>query len=160
MHTFSLLSLYIYFSRKIESLRSLINIIVLQFQDAPKSLADKFEYVMHGLLYKMSEDESGPSVKVYVLAIFPFIFSSVIHFCFWFSGLSTCLLVDFNWCWRGTPLTWVNLSSIRGCFSSCERCETNRNSRGYFSCEEYHIGTLMLDQSLLLCLSWRTTTAL
>jgi len=29
-----------------------------------KSLADKFEYVMHGLLYKMSEDDSSGSVKV------------------------------------------------------------------------------------------------
>ncbi|GFS41667.1 hypothetical protein Acr_00g0075660 [Actinidia rufa] len=39
-------------------------------KDAPKSLADKFEYVMHGLLYKMSEDESGPSVKVTVYMSF------------------------------------------------------------------------------------------
>ncbi|KAI8545623.1 hypothetical protein RHMOL_Rhmol07G0054000 [Rhododendron molle] len=29
-----------------------------------KSLADKFEYVMHGLLYKMSEDDSSGTVKV------------------------------------------------------------------------------------------------
>ncbi|XP_057514798.1 DNA-directed RNA polymerases II, IV and V subunit 8B-like [Actinidia eriantha] len=39
-------------------------------KDTPKSLADKFEYVMHGLLYKMSEDESGPSVKVTVYMSF------------------------------------------------------------------------------------------
>uniref|UniRef100_A0A5B6Z037 Putative DNA-directed RNA polymerases II, IV and V subunit 8B-like n=1 Tax=Davidia involucrata TaxID=16924 RepID=A0A5B6Z037_DAVIN len=31
-----------------------------------KSLADKFEYVMHGLLYKISEDTSGPNAKVMV----------------------------------------------------------------------------------------------
>ncbi|KAL1818740.1 hypothetical protein DCAR_0414952 [Daucus carota subsp. sativus] len=37
-------------------------------QDQKKSLADKFEYVMHGLLYKMSEDTSGrdPSAEVYI----------------------------------------------------------------------------------------------
>ncbi|KAG5538902.1 hypothetical protein RHGRI_019446 [Rhododendron griersonianum] len=34
-----------------------------------KSLADKFEYVMHGLLYKMSEDDSSGTVKVYVIVI-------------------------------------------------------------------------------------------
>ncbi|RVW88516.1 DNA-directed RNA polymerases II and V subunit 8A [Vitis vinifera] len=28
-----------------------------------KSLADKFEYVMHGKLYKISEEGSGPNVK-------------------------------------------------------------------------------------------------
>ncbi|KAL8092042.1 DNA-directed RNA polymerases II and V subunit 8A-like [Apium graveolens] len=33
-----------------------------------KSLADKFEYVMHGLLYKMSEDTSDrdPAAEVYI----------------------------------------------------------------------------------------------
>ncbi|CAK9140457.1 unnamed protein product [Ilex paraguariensis] len=31
-----------------------------------KSLADKFEYVMHGLLYKISENTEGPDVKVYL----------------------------------------------------------------------------------------------
>ncbi|KAG6490451.1 hypothetical protein ZIOFF_051748 [Zingiber officinale] len=39
-----------------------------------KSLADKFEYVMHGKLYKISEAPSGGhNVKVYVL-IFVFVF--------------------------------------------------------------------------------------
>lgn len=37
------------------------------FQGGRKSLADKFEYVMHGKLYKISEEGSGPNVKVYVL---------------------------------------------------------------------------------------------
>lgn len=37
-------------------------------QDKQKSLADKFEYVMHGLLYKMSEGTSGhdPAAEVYI----------------------------------------------------------------------------------------------
>ncbi|KAK1393734.1 DNA-directed RNA polymerases II and V subunit 8A-like [Heracleum sosnowskyi] len=37
-------------------------------QDKQKSLADKFEYVMHGLLYEMSEDTAGsyPAAEVYV----------------------------------------------------------------------------------------------
>ncbi|XP_078440523.1 DNA-directed RNA polymerases II and V subunit 8A-like [Wolffia australiana] len=33
-----------------------------------KSLADKFEYVMHGKLYKISEEGSGPRVKVEMYA--------------------------------------------------------------------------------------------
>ncbi|KAL6343327.1 hypothetical protein AAG906_022402 [Vitis piasezkii] len=32
-------------------------------QAGRKSLADKFEYVMHGKLYKISEEGSGPNVK-------------------------------------------------------------------------------------------------
>ena len=36
-------------------------------QGARKSLADKFEYVMHGKLYKISEEGSDGKVKVYVL---------------------------------------------------------------------------------------------
>lgn len=43
-------------------------IIVLQLQGKQVSLADKFEYVMHGLLYKMSEakekTDDGDNVKV------------------------------------------------------------------------------------------------
>ncbi|KAH7668912.1 RNA polymerase Rpb8 protein [Dioscorea alata] len=36
-----------------------------------KSLADKFEYVMHGKLYKISEESSsGPDVKVEIYASF------------------------------------------------------------------------------------------
>lgn len=37
-------------------------------QDKQKSLADKFEYVMHGLLYKMSEDTSDRDLaaEVYI----------------------------------------------------------------------------------------------
>ncbi|KAF5193630.1 Dna-directed rna polymerases ii and v subunit 8a [Thalictrum thalictroides] len=35
-----------------------------------KSLADKFEYVMHGKLYKISEGGSGPNVTVEVYASF------------------------------------------------------------------------------------------
>ncbi|CAK9182636.1 unnamed protein product [Ilex paraguariensis] len=35
-----------------------------------KSLADKFEYVMHGLLYKISENTEGPDVKVVVYISF------------------------------------------------------------------------------------------
>ncbi|KAM0000051.1 putative RNA polymerase, Rpb8, nucleic acid-binding protein [Helianthus debilis subsp. tardiflorus] len=31
-----------------------------------KSLADKFEYVMHGKLYRISEEGSGANVKAYV----------------------------------------------------------------------------------------------
>lgn len=38
----------------------------MQFQDKQKSLADKFEYVMHGLLYKMSEDTSDHDPAAYV----------------------------------------------------------------------------------------------
>lgn len=43
---------------------------VLILQGKQKSLADKFEYVMHGLLYKMSEDkekqnDGSNTVKVY-----------------------------------------------------------------------------------------------
>ncbi|XP_010268240.1 PREDICTED: DNA-directed RNA polymerases II and V subunit 8A-like [Nelumbo nucifera] len=33
-----------------------------------KSLADKFEYVMHGKLYKISEEGSGANVKVEIYA--------------------------------------------------------------------------------------------
>ncbi|KAG0477695.1 hypothetical protein HPP92_012414 [Vanilla planifolia] len=36
-------------------------------QGQKKSLADKYEYVMHGKLYKISEESSGgPNVEVYV----------------------------------------------------------------------------------------------
>uniref|UniRef100_A0A5B6ZYW7 Putative Nucleic acid-binding, OB-fold n=1 Tax=Davidia involucrata TaxID=16924 RepID=A0A5B6ZYW7_DAVIN len=35
-------------------------------QGGRKSLADKFEYVMHGKLYRISEEGSGPKVKAYV----------------------------------------------------------------------------------------------
>ncbi|KAL3537196.1 hypothetical protein ACH5RR_000562 [Cinchona calisaya] len=35
-----------------------------------KSLADKFEYVMHGLLYKISEEKSKSAVKVVVYISF------------------------------------------------------------------------------------------
>lgn len=35
-----------------------------------KSLADKFEYVMHGKLYKISEEGSGTNVKVEIYASF------------------------------------------------------------------------------------------
>lgn len=37
----------------------------LHFQGKQKSLADKFEYVMHGLLYKMTEEKSKAGAKVY-----------------------------------------------------------------------------------------------
>ncbi|KAF6145216.1 hypothetical protein GIB67_041411 [Kingdonia uniflora] len=37
---------------------------------ARKSLADKFEYVMHGKLYKISEEGSGINVKVEIYASF------------------------------------------------------------------------------------------
>ncbi|GMP42195.1 hypothetical protein CsSME_00012015 [Camellia sinensis var. sinensis] len=41
-----------------------LNVSGTAVKGAAKSLADKFEYVMHGLLYKISEDESsGPDVK-------------------------------------------------------------------------------------------------
>ncbi|CAA6657253.1 unnamed protein product [Spirodela intermedia] len=39
-------------------------------QGTRKSLADKFEYVMHGKLYKISEEGSGPNVKVEMYASF------------------------------------------------------------------------------------------
>lgn len=39
-------------------------------QGKQKSLADKFEYVMHGLLYKMSEEKSKAGVKVIVYISF------------------------------------------------------------------------------------------
>ncbi|XP_008779392.1 LOW QUALITY PROTEIN: DNA-directed RNA polymerases II, IV and V subunit 8B-like [Phoenix dactylifera] len=39
-------------------------------QGQRKSLADKFEYVMHGKLYKISEESSGPNVKVELYASF------------------------------------------------------------------------------------------
>ncbi|KAK2967257.1 hypothetical protein RJ640_013421, partial [Escallonia rubra] len=32
-------------------------------QGGRKSLADKFEYVMHGKLYKITEEGSGPNLK-------------------------------------------------------------------------------------------------
>ncbi|CAN6459424.1 unnamed protein product [Victoria cruziana] len=35
-------------------------------QGSRKTLADKFEYVMHGKLYKISEEGSGANVKLYV----------------------------------------------------------------------------------------------
>ncbi|KAG9447283.1 hypothetical protein H6P81_013411 [Aristolochia fimbriata] len=35
-----------------------------------KSLADKFEYVMHGKLFKISEEGSGPNVKVEIYVSF------------------------------------------------------------------------------------------
>jgi ribosomal protein S10 len=52
--------------------------ILLLSQGGQKSLADKFEYVMHGRLYKISDEpqaktsdgSSGPAVKVYVNMIF------------------------------------------------------------------------------------------
>lgn len=48
----------------------------LDLQGQRKSLADKFEYVMHGKLYKISEESSGPNVKVYAfcLLFFPLSF--------------------------------------------------------------------------------------
>ncbi|RWR88440.1 RNA polymerase [Cinnamomum micranthum f. kanehirae] len=39
-------------------------------QAGRKSLADKFEYVMHGKLYKISEEGSGANVKVEIYASF------------------------------------------------------------------------------------------
>ncbi|KAK9133205.1 hypothetical protein Scep_012733 [Stephania cephalantha] len=39
-------------------------------QGQRKSLADKFEYVMHGKLYKLSEEGSGINVKVEIYASF------------------------------------------------------------------------------------------
>ncbi|CAK9185249.1 unnamed protein product [Ilex paraguariensis] len=43
---------------------------VFTFSGKQKSLADKFEYVMHGLLYKISENTEGPDVKVVVYISF------------------------------------------------------------------------------------------
>lgn len=39
-------------------------------EDKQKSLADKFEYVMHGLLYKISEEKPKSGVKVVVYISF------------------------------------------------------------------------------------------
>ncbi|XP_068635572.1 DNA-directed RNA polymerases II and V subunit 8A-like isoform X2 [Aristolochia californica] len=39
-------------------------------QGGRKSLADKFEYVMHGKLFKISEEGSGPNVKVEIYVSF------------------------------------------------------------------------------------------
>eukprot|EP00262_Sarcandra_glabra_P008064 TRINITY_DN21237_c0_g1_i1.p1 TRINITY_DN21237_c0_g1~~TRINITY_DN21237_c0_g1_i1.p1 ORF type:complete len:146 (-),score=32.32 TRINITY_DN21237_c0_g1_i1:177-614(-) len=39
-------------------------------QGGRKSLADKFEYVMHGKVYKISEEGSGINVKVEIYASF------------------------------------------------------------------------------------------
>ncbi|KAH7522654.1 DNA-directed RNA polymerases II and V subunit 8A [Ziziphus jujuba] len=39
-------------------------------QGEQKSLADKFEYVMHGLVYKISEEGSGSDVKAGIYASF------------------------------------------------------------------------------------------
>jgi DNA-directed RNA polymerase I, II, and III subunit RPABC3 len=40
--------------------------IISIFQAGRKTLADKFDYVMHGKLYKISEDSSsGQATKVY-----------------------------------------------------------------------------------------------
>ncbi|KAK9155521.1 hypothetical protein Sjap_003001 [Stephania japonica] len=39
-------------------------------QGQKKSLADKFEYVMHGKLYKLSEEGPGMNVKVEIYASF------------------------------------------------------------------------------------------
>ncbi|XP_030503173.2 DNA-directed RNA polymerases II and V subunit 8A [Cannabis sativa] len=36
----------------------------LENQTERKSLADKFEYIMHGLLYKLAEEGSGSELKV------------------------------------------------------------------------------------------------
>lgn len=36
------------------------------FQGGRKSLADKYEYVMHGKLYKISDEGSGKHLKAYV----------------------------------------------------------------------------------------------
>lgn len=48
-----------------------LNVSGTAVKGAAKSLADKFEYVMHGLLYKISEDESsGPDVKVMIYVSF------------------------------------------------------------------------------------------
>ncbi|XP_028066658.1 DNA-directed RNA polymerases II and V subunit 8A-like isoform X3 [Camellia sinensis] len=48
-----------------------LNVSGTAVKGAAKSLADKFEYVMHGLLYKISEDESsGPDVKVMIYISF------------------------------------------------------------------------------------------
>ena len=38
----------------------------IRFQAGRKSLADKFEYVMHGKIYKISEAGSGPNMKGYI----------------------------------------------------------------------------------------------
>lgn len=39
-------------------------------QGGRKSLADKFEYVMHGKLYRISEEGSGANVKAYVVSLY------------------------------------------------------------------------------------------
>lgn len=39
---------------------------------------DKFEYVMHGLLYKLSDDESGANPEKYVYIYRLYIFKHVI----------------------------------------------------------------------------------
>lgn len=61
-------------------------IVVFHLQGKQKSLADKFEYVMHGLLYKMSEakektDDGNDEVKVYVyIPLWIIILASIIDF--------------------------------------------------------------------------------
>lgn len=41
-----------------------------QSQVVQKSLADKFEYIMHGLLYKLKEEISGSEIRVVIYVSF------------------------------------------------------------------------------------------
>ena len=42
-------------------------VLCASFQAEQKSLADKFEYIMHGLVYNLAEEGSGSEFKVYVI---------------------------------------------------------------------------------------------
>jgi hypothetical protein len=44
---------------------------VSNFQAGRKTLADNYEYVMQGKLYKISEDTSSQNAKVYGFLLFP-----------------------------------------------------------------------------------------
>lgn len=52
------------------------------FQGGRKSLADRYEYVMHGKLYKISEEGSGKSLKAYGPIKIHLYFTVVLDICF------------------------------------------------------------------------------
>lgn len=56
---------------KLLEILMVINGFATWWQGNKKSLADKFEYVMHGKLYRISEEGSGKHVKAYVLLTNP-----------------------------------------------------------------------------------------
>lgn len=67
------------------------NGVATWWQGNKKSLADKFEYVMHGKLYRISEEGSGKHVKAYVRLTYLIFNSMNMDLYFW-------MFFPFHWC--------------------------------------------------------------